>query len=114
MKKKLHQMQWILSFWYPNVEPISVTTPMENQLIEARSKLKRVVINDKDRLFQKDLLQAKNNLKSQEIKKLQNKKEPLEFLTIKLKPVQNKIPPLVEIKINPLYEELLKKSFKSS
>ena len=45
----------------------SIKNAFENQLLEARSKLKKAIINDKDRVFQMNLRQAKSNLKSREV-----------------------------------------------
>jgi hypothetical protein len=103
-------MEWILSFWYSKPEPETSLTPFENQLIQARSKLKTAPINDKNRIFQKKLLEAKSHLKSREIIKDKPMENQPEFLTIKLKPIEKKIPALVETKVNPIHEELLKKT----
>jgi hypothetical protein len=100
-------MEWILSFWYK--QPESLTNAFENQLLEARSKLKKAIINDKDRVFQMNLRQAKSNLKSRELTQTENPVEEHEFLKIKLKPVQDKIPCFIEPKVNPIHQELLKK-----
>ncbi len=104
-------MDWILSFWYSKpTTVIDVLTPLEKQLIEARSKLKKATINDKDRIFQMNLRQAKANLKYRDTTPMEKTQQEHEFLKIKLRPIKDKLPTLVKEKVNPIHQELLQKS----